>query len=146
MAIYNGGYQGAYQPMFQPYTPNYAGLQGPQIPTAGPQAQQAQNSIIWVQGEAGAKSYLVAPNSTVQLWDSEAQVIYLKSADASGMPSMKVLDYTIRDTAQNAPITAPGQQMDNYATKADIDALRGQIDGLRMRIGKLTKKEASDNE
>ena len=34
-----------------------------------PTQQQQNNSIIWVQGEAGAKSYLVAPNDTVQLWD-----------------------------------------------------------------------------
>lgn len=138
MALYNNGYPATYQPIYQPYTPGYPNLQGAQ-------SSQTQNSIIWVQGEAGAKSYLVAPNSTVQLWDSESQVIYLKSADASGMPSMKILDYTIRDSAQNGPVAAPGAAVDSYATKADIEALRGQIEGLRMRIGKLTKKEA-DNE
>lgn len=36
------------------------------IPT--PATQQNQNtSLIWVQGEAGAKSYLVAPNSSESL-------------------------------------------------------------------------------
>ena len=79
MALYNNGYPASYQ-YFQP---TY---------------QQNNNSIIWVQGEAGAKSYLVAPNTTVQLWDSESQTIYLKSADASGMPTIKILDYTIRNT------------------------------------------------
>lgn len=108
-----------------------------------PYQQQNQNSIIWVQGEAGAKSYLVAPNTTVQLWDSESQTIFLKSADASGMPSMKVLDYTIRNVqnAPNQPVVATDK---DYATKSDIEALRGQIDSLRMRIGKLSKKEAED--
>ena len=85
-----------YQPA-QIYYPNQ------QNPYQASQAQQHNNGIIWVQGEAGAKSYLVAPNTTVQLWDSEDQVIYLKSADASGMPSMKVLDYKIRDTVQPVP-------------------------------------------
>ena len=120
MAYYN--YPATYQ--YQPY-------------------QQNQNSIIWVQGEAGAKSYLVAPNTTVQLWDSESQTIFLKSADASGMPSMKVLDYTIRNVqnATNQPVVATDK---DYATKSDIEALRGQIDSLRMRIGKLSKKEAED--
>ena len=66
------------------------------------QTQNQQNSIIWVQGEAGAKSYMVAPNSTVTLWDSENQTIYLKSADASGMPSIKTLDYTIREAQKQA--------------------------------------------
>ena len=49
---------------------------------------QTQHNIIWVQGEASAKSYLVAPNQTVQLWDSESQTIYIKSADGAGRPSM----------------------------------------------------------
>jgi hypothetical protein len=42
-------------------------------PTPGFQPQPDLNSSgqIWVQGEAGAKSYLVAPNKTVTLWDSE---------------------------------------------------------------------------
>ena len=90
------------------------------------QQPQQSNGIIWVQGEAAAKSYLVAPNSTVQLWDSEAQTIYLKSADASGMPSIKVLDYTIRgDEAKT-----------EYATKDDIKTLADKIRSLRDEIRK----------
>lgn len=81
-----------------------------------------QSSIIWVQGEAGAKSYLIAPNTTVQLWDSEAQVIYLKSADASGMPSMKIIDYTIRDMQQPQP--RPTQ---SYVTKDEFDDYKQEI-------------------
>lgn len=90
-----------------------------------PQFQQPQqnNGIIWVQGEAGAKSFLVGPNQTVQLWDSEADTIYLKSADASGMPSLKVLDYTIRGT-QNAQETP---KQDAYVTKDDLYALEEKI-------------------
>lgn len=125
MALYNNGYPATY---VNPYAQNY---------------QPAQNSgIIWIQGEAAAKSYLVAPNTSVALWDSESQTVYIKSADASGMPSMKILDYTIRETGQPSPAAVPAA---DYATKADIDALKGQIESLKMRLGKLTKKEA-DNE
>ena len=88
-----------------------------------PQYPQNSNGPIWVQGEAGAKSYLVAPNTTVALWDSEAQVIYLKSADPSGMPQMKVLDYTIRGGK-------PLNQETEYATKADLEELRKKLDEL----------------
>ena len=108
-----------------------------------PQQQTQQSGLNWIQGEQAAKSYLVAPNSSVVLFDSEAQTVYIKSADASGMPSMKILDYTIRN-AQNAPNQAPVSPVENYATKSDIEALRGQIDSLKMRIGKLAKKEAED--
>ena len=92
---------------------------------AQPQTQpNANGSIIWVQGEAGAKSYLVAPNTTVQLWDSEAQVIYLKSADASGMPSMKIIDYTIRNAQPPAPITQPSV---DYVTKTEFDNFKQEV-------------------
>ncbi len=101
------------------------------------QPQQQNNSnLIWVQGEAGAKSYLVAPNNTVALWDSEAPVIYLKSTDISGMPSMKIIDYTVREQAQaQKPIaTAP-----EYATQDELKAfeekITKQIEDLKGELG-----------
>lgn len=134
--------------VFNPYQNPY--MYAYQQPVQQPvQQQQTNSSITWVQGEAGAKSYLVAPNTTVQLWDSEDQVIYLKSADASGMPSMKVLDYTIRS---NAPAAAPAvaqaasDAMSQYVTKAELEALYGQISGLKTKIEKLSKKKAEDDE
>ena len=39
------------------------------------------NSFIWVQGEAGAKSYPVAPGNRIALFDSENPVVYIKSVD-----------------------------------------------------------------
>lgn len=127
------GFPASYQPYYQQFQqPNY---------------QQQNSGINWVQGEAGAKSYLVAPNTTVQLWDSEAQVIYLKSADASGMPSMKVLDYTIRSNAPAAaPAVAqnPSNDMSQYVTKAELEALYGQISGLKTKIEKLSQKEEAN--
>lgn len=96
----------------------------------------AQNGIIWVQGEAGAKSYLVAPNNTVQLWDSESQTIYLKSADASGMPSMKVLDYKIRNQEQSVPHQISGVTGD-YVTINDFNALKAEIKRINDELEKL---------
>ena len=105
-----------------------------------PQQQTANTKIIWCQGEAAAKSYPVAPNATVQLWDSESQTIYLKSADASGMPSMKVIDYTIRDTqnAQNASLTAQS----NNVTRDEFNALFERVSALRGEIDALTEKKS----
>lgn len=107
---------------------------------------QPQNNLIWVQGEAGAKSYLVAPNQTVQLWDSESQTIYLKSADASGMPSIRILDYTIRD---NAPKTPEIVSQSDFATKDDISVLEKEISSLKSKFERIsakgeTRKERKD--
>lgn len=134
MASYN-----AYQPYFpQYYNPQY---QQPQ------QQQQAQvsNGIIWVQGEAGAKSYMVAPNNTVQLWDSESQTIYLKSADASGMPSMRILDYTIRSNASQMPSNAFSAQSSDIPTREELEALKSRIDGLQSQFENAFKNIQNQN-
>ena len=120
---YNYAFPTTYQPM-------YPQIQAPVMQTQQP-AQQQNQGLIWVQGEQAAKSYLVAPNTTVQLWDSEEKVIYLKSADASGMPSMKILDYTIRgDTGDHVEPSA------EYATKDELNALAEKIKDLRDEFGR----------
>lgn len=115
---YNSYFPAGYQPAYYPTQSNAFPTQMNVGAT-----QPTQNGIIWVQGEAGAKSYLVAPNTTVPLWDSETQTIYLKSADASGMPSMKVIDYTVRDMLP--PKVA--QPTVDYVTKDEFDKLRAEV-------------------
>lgn len=132
MALFNNGYPASYQ---NPYM-------------VQPQYQQpAQNNgLLWVQGEAAAKSYLVAPNTSVALFDSERQSVYIKSADVSGMPSMKILDYTIRDGQQ---VETRAVNCVNYATKDDLAELNDQIAALRAEIDGMTKKPVrrkDDNE
>lgn len=133
---YNNPYGYSYTP-----TSNYTGYQFNQIPAQQP---QQNSSIIWVQGEAGAKSFLVSPNTTVALWDSENQIIYLKSADASGMPSIKVLDYTMRgsENNQNKSVLSEPEKKPavDYATKTDLDDIRSQIaelSDMKKRIEEL---------
>lgn len=132
----------AYFPQYtyQPQYP-YQSMIGTQMPSLNqPQQSQQQSGIIWVQGEAGAKSYLVAPNTTVQLWDSEAQVIYLKSADASGMPSMKIIDYTIRNSSVPQP---QPQSTPDYVTKDEFDSFKQQVQ--KMIGGRNNESTVSTN-
>lgn len=113
-----------------------------QAQTQAPVPPQTQgNPPIWVSGEAGAKAFLVAPGSTVALWDSESQTIYLKSADASGMPSMKVLDYTIRDLTATPKQAAPEINLDEYITKKDFEAFEEKI---KKQIKKLSIRSDDD--
>ena len=103
------------------YAPYYNAQDAFSPQQVNPQAVQnrAQNGFVWVQGEAGAKGYPVAPNTTVQLWDSENQVIFLKSADATGMPSMKILDYTIRE--QTHPAVGVPRETPDYITREEFE-------------------------
>lgn len=150
---FNNVFPATYQQYYPQYQQqNYQAQPAYQTQVQGTQMSPANSSIIWVQGEAGAKSYLVAPNNTVQLWDSEKQTIYLKSADASGMPSMKVLDYTIRENASHSVSDAVSAKVSNsssYATKDDLDALSEQITSIRAELDIMNAKHAkkvSDDE
>lgn len=90
------------------------------------QPQPPQPSgFIWVTGEDEAKNYLVAPNCAVALWDRTQQVIYVKTADASGMMTTKKLKYEIED--ENGQHVNIGTK---YVTQADMDALAERISKL----------------
>lgn len=111
-----------------------------QVPQMQP-TQNANNDIIWVQGEAGAKAYLVAPNNTVTLWDSESQTIYLKTADMNGVPSMKILDFKERtETPQKTPTEHVCQCGSKFTPKEDFNALQSDFDGLLARFKELEEK------
>lgn len=118
---FNNGFPMTYPQMYA--QPSYQ----PQVPQ-----NQGNTGIIWIQGEAAAKSYLTAPNTTVVLFDSESQTIYLKSADATGLPSMRILDYTIRDQKPQNGVF--GKQVESYATKDEIDALKAEIEEIQARL------------
>ena len=94
--------------------------------------QQQSSQIIWVSGEAGAKSYLVAPGNTVMLLDAENSVFYLKSADASGMPlPLRIFDYKERTTtAQQAfggVVTGESVNLDNFVTREEFERRMASI-------------------
>lgn len=77
------------------------------------QAQQS-NGINWCQGIAGAKSYPVAPGQSVMLMDSEGDVFYIKSADASGVPQpLRIFDFKERKPESD--------QSGNYVTRDELE-------------------------
>lgn len=129
----NPNYYNPYQQQVQPPMDRLAQLQAQQyqmMPTqmsGTSQPPQTNQGLLWVQGEAGAKSYLVAPNTTVLLMDSEGSRFYLKSTDNAGMPSLRVFEYS--EVSQNALQAAQSEQInldDKYVTRQEYDALQGK--------------------
>ena len=107
-----------YNPSFYPAT--YTPITPPTPPQTAQSSQQVGgNGLNWVQGEAGAKSYIIAPNTTVLLMDSEEQRFYIKSSDASGMPlPLRVFEYR---EAQNAAVSEPKAfEGDKYVTHEEL--------------------------
>ena len=124
MPVYPSYYQAPYINSYQPQQP-YTQYQMPQQTNP-----QAQNGIIWVQGEAGAKSYLVASGQSVLLMDSENATFYIKSTDPSGMPlPLRIFDYTERNSVQTPPETPvfSGTDMTNYITRQEFEEKISQL-------------------
>lgn len=88
--------------------------------------QPPTNSLIWVQGESGAKSYLVGAGQTALLMDSEQSRFYIKSTDNSGMPMpLRTFEYseiTANNTPHNAVVETP-----DYVTREEFEKRLSEI-------------------
>lgn len=96
-----------------------------------PQMQQPQRQgILWVQGEEGAKGFMVAPGNSVLLMDSEASTFYIKATDQSGMPQpLRAFDYVERAPVKTAAVAAQTRN-DEFVTRREFDALAAKIEAL----------------
>jgi hypothetical protein len=122
----------------QYYNPYQMSMQQnmPQIPQQGYMPQQSaqmsstpNSSITWVQGDVGARAYPISPGSSILLMDSEEQNFYIKSADMTGMPSLKKYAYS---EVINEPVRLESKQ--SYDSKDDIQALRNEIKELKNKL------------
>ena len=143
---YQYPYYGAQPPMpdnLAQLRMNTSQMQNPVISQTVPSQTQPTNSLIWVQGEAGAKSYLVAPNATVMLMDSEGDRFYLKSADASGMPlPLRVFEYK---EVGNAPRSDFNAATNDFANFGDRFVTREEFEQLKAYIGSHNAPKKTKN-
>lgn len=129
-----------YPPYLTPYQSAYpdqlSQLRAQQLQAAAmpnPMQQTSNGSpFLWVQGEAGAKSYLITPGTTVLLMDSEMSRFYIKSADGAGMPNLRTFEYKeITGAAPAAPADAP-----HYVTR---DEFREELEELKNKLEELSR-------
>ena len=117
---------------YQQYYPqqNYSQFQSQQAPQ--------QSGITWVDGVSSAKAYPVANGTSILLMDSNENAFYIKSADQSGMPSIRVFDYSERVIAQNPQPQAaqvpeqtsetPEIDLSGYVTKEELKKVATDIE------------------
>lgn len=55
--------------------------------------QPQRQELIKVNGLEGAKNYPLSPGSTVPLFDAESDIMYIKSMDAGGFPSIRTFSF-----------------------------------------------------
>ena len=108
-----------------PYNGYQQNVQQPQM------QQQTGSSIVWCQGIEGAKAYPVAAGSSVLLLDSESEMFFIKSVDASGMPlPLRIFDYKERvQNVQQAQPQSPAIDTKDFITREEFEE----------RLAKLTQ-------
>ena len=101
-----------------------------------PQTQQTQQNtgIVWISSEREAAMYPVAPNNAVTLWNQNEPVVYLKTADATGKPTLKTYDLVER---VEKPVE---RQAEGFATKEELAAVVGAVRDIDGVISTLAKE------
>ena len=105
-----------------------------------------QSSPLGVQGEAGAKAYMVTAGNSVMLMDSESNVFYIKSSDQSGMPlPLRIFDYTERTSnIQPKPQAAPQFDPSQYITRDELEDILAER--LKRPAKAAKPKEETEHE
>lgn len=137
---YNGGYYPQYQNGAVPDMLNQYKGQYQQMPMQPVQQPiQSNGGLIWVDNEEQAKNYLVAPNNVIPMFDKSSSAMYIKSADGAGMPTFKkykLIDVD-EETPKNTPTTHKCTCGDKFATKEQIDEIKGKINALEAKLNEF---------
>jgi hypothetical protein len=105
-------YQYPQYPQYSGYQPQQT-YQPQQFQTVAQVAGMPQTQgIIKVTGMEGAKAYQMPPNSEMPLFDSGGDVLYIKTTDGAGFPTITIADCVKRGQAQ---------QSEGYVTREDFD-------------------------
>lgn len=109
-------YQNPFLPQsFAPYQPQGYMTAGTSPMLAQQQQQQAIHGFVYVTGLEGAKAYQMPPNSEMPLFDSTGDVMYIKTTDGAGFPTI-----TICDCKKREPM-AGGVSTQEYVTRDELD-------------------------
>ena len=98
-----------------------------------PQAQ-TQN-LIRVNGIEGAKAYQMSANSIVSLFDANEDIMYIKSTDGAGFPSIRTFSFT-----EVKEENKPAQQVD-YISREEFEEFKKEL----MNNGKQSISRSKSN-
>lgn len=84
------------------------------------------NALIRVTGIEGARAYQIPPNGTVALFDSGNDVMFIKSTDGAGFPTIRT--FTFSEVKDDVPAN------NNYVSKDEFEQFKKEI----MDYGKFS--------
>ena len=119
-----------YYPNSYSQTQYYNGTANYSLPVT-PIPQQSTNSVmvVFVDGEAGARSYPVAAGNTVMLMDFNSNNFWLKSTDTTGMPQ-QLRTFEFKEIIQQPAQSPTGVSREEFNSLSDkLDKLIAELGG-----------------
>nr|DAG68663.1 MAG TPA: hypothetical protein [Caudoviricetes sp.] len=118
------GNYNAYQPIGTPQQFAMDQMQQFQQRAQMQPGMQQGMQLIRVTGMDGAKAYQMPPNSVVPLFDADNDIMYVKSTDGAGFPTIRAFAFQ--------PVEDKPEPVQQYVTRDEFDAamkhLREAID------------------
>lgn len=114
-----GGYMQWQPGAAQSYMDRLNALQG-----QTPPAQSSAPQLIRVTGIDGARAYQMPPNASVPLFDGGEDLLYVKTTDGAGFPTIR----TFAITPINDGVSARAPVGTEYVTRAEFDELRKEVE------------------
>lgn len=101
------------------------------IPAVG-YGQPAQNGpqIQQVQGEQGAKAFMLPPNSSALLMDQTDAIVWAKVTDGAGYATLKAFRITPIEIEEPKK-----EESSNYVTNKDFNELKDKVEKLIKDLG-----------
>lgn len=128
----NSAYNAMQVPQYQnSYTPTYTTpiTQTPQQPV---------DNLIRVTGLDGAKAYQLPPNSSIALFDANDDVMYIKTTDGAGFPSIRAFRFSPIETTQPEPVVT------DYVQRSEFENLAAQVKELINAQQPIPKPEPTN--
>lgn len=100
--------------------------------------QQPVNGLVSVTGIEGAKAYQLPPNSSMPLFDKDSDVLYVKTTDGAGFPTVRAFRFE--------PIEQPQAPAPDYVPRGEFDALVARVEELSQPKTARTRKAADNAE
>ncbi len=85
-----------------------------------PVPSEPVNNLIRVTGIDGAKAYQMQPNSTVALFDSSEDLLYVKSTDGAGFPTIRTFSFSPIEQQEVAPTN-------DYISREEFEEFKKEI-------------------
>lgn len=130
----------AYNPNM--YYPQYSGyhqqMTAPQSWYYQPATTQPVNGLVSVTGIEGAKAYQLPPNSSMPLFDKDNDILYVKTTDAAGYPTVRAFRFSPVEQIEAKVVSVES------VTREEFDELAAKVAALAPK--QRTRKAANDGE